>query len=97
MTYKSTDSCSTLLAKVARNKMHQGIAKIVFVKADGTVRTAIATTSDEVVAAQTKSHRYDYDENHTPFFDVRIGRWRSFRNDRLLSVESVLSFNEVDE
>lgn len=94
MIYKSTDSNATLLANVARNKMHKGVARITFYKADGTLRTAIATTSDGVVGTQTKSRRYVYDENHTPFFDLNLGRWRSFCNDRLVSVESLGSYNE---
>lgn len=94
MKYESTDSAQTLLVKVARNKMHKGVARITFRKADGSIRTALATTSDGIVATQTKSGRYEYDANLTPFFDLEIGRWRSFRNSRLLSVESVGSYDE---
>ena len=94
MIYKSTDSKDTLLANVARNKMHKGVVRIKFTKADGTVRTAIATTSDGAVFEMTKSHRYDYDENHTPFFDVNLGQWRSFRNDRLLEVETLGDYRD---
>lgn len=94
MIYESTDSKNTLLANVARNKMHKGVVRIKFIKADGTLRTAIATTSDGVVGTQTKSGRYVYDENHTPFFDLNLGRWRSFRNDRLLSVETLGDYRD---
>lgn len=94
MKYNSTDSKETLLANIARNKMHKGVVKITFVKADGTIRTAIATTSEGVVRTQTKSGKYGYDDNHTPFFDLNLGRWRSFRNDRLLEVESLATYSE---
>lgn len=96
MTYKSTDSKDTLLANIARNKMHKGVVRIKFIKADGTIRTAIATTSDGVVGTQTKSGRYEYDQNHTPFFDLNLGRWRSFCNDRLLSVETLGDYRDED-
>lgn len=89
MKYESTDSAQTLLVKVARNKMHEGIARITFRKVDGSFRTALATTSDAIIKTQTKTGRYLYDDNVTPFYDIEIGRWRSFRNSRLLSVESV--------
>lgn len=94
MIYNSTDEKNALLAKIARSKMHKGVARITFYKADGTLRTAIATTSDGVVGTQTKSGRYQYDENHTPFFDLNLGRWRSFCNDRLVSVESLGNYAE---
>ena len=96
MIYKSTDSKDTLLANVARNKMHKGVVRIKFIKADGSIRTAIATTSDGVVASLTKSHNYLYDENHTPFFDLNLGRWRSFCNDRLLEVETLGDYRDED-
>lgn len=96
MIYKSTDSKDTLLANVARNKMHKGVVRIKFIKADGSLRTAIATTSDGVVASLTKSHRYEYDDNHTPFFDLNLGRWRSFCNDRLLEVETLGDYRDED-
>ena len=94
MIYKSTDSKDTLLANVARNKMHKGVVRIKFIKADGSIRTAIATTSDGVVNSLTKSHRYDYDSNHTPFFDLNIGRWRSYCNERLVSVEPLGDYED---
>jgi len=94
MIYNSTDSKETLLANVARNKMHKGIVKLTFQKANGDIRVAIATTSEGIVATQTKSGRYLYDENHTPFFDLELGRWRSFCNDRLLEVETIKTFSE---
>ena len=96
MIYRSTDSKDTLLANVARNKMHKGVVRIKFIKADGSIRTAIATTSDGVVASLTKSHNYWYDENHTPFFDLNLGRWRSFCNDRLLEVETLGDYRDED-
>ena len=96
MVYTSTDSKDTLLANIARNKMHKGVVRIKFVKADGTIRTAIATTSDGVVRSLTKSHKYWYDGNHTPFFDLNLGRWRSFCNDRLRSVETLSDYRDED-
>ena len=96
MVYTSTDSKDTLLANVARNKMHKGVVRIKLIKADGTLRTAIATTSDGVVASLTKSHQYWYDKEHTPFFDLNLGRWRSFRHDRLLSVETLGDYRDED-
>lgn len=96
MVYTSTDSNVALLAKVARNKLHKGVVRITFIKADGTLRTAIATTSEGVVGNLTKSGKYFYDEMHTPFFDLNLGRWRSFRNDRLVSVESLGSYSEEE-
>lgn len=96
MFYSSTDSKDALLANIARNKMHKGVVRIKFVKADGSIRTAIATTSDGVVNSLTKSRRYVYDENHTPFFDLNLGRWRSFCNDRLLSVETLGDYRDND-
>lgn len=90
---KRTDSHS-LLVKLAREKMHEGIVRLTFIKADGTLRTAVATTSPEMVYAQTKSHRYWQGEDYTPFFDIKIGRWRSFNNDRLVSAEPLHAFEE---
>lgn len=94
MIYNSTDSKDALLAKIAKDKMHEGVVRIKFIKADGTVRTAIATTSDGVVNSSTKCHKYLCDEGHTPFFDLNLGRWRSFCNDRLLSVEPLGDYRD---
>ena len=88
MVYNSTDFQNATLVKIAKTLMHSGIVRIVFEKRNGEIRTAIATTSEGIVGTQTKSGRYLCDESVTPFFDTNLGRWRSFRNERLISVET---------
>lgn len=88
MIYNSTDFNPALLAKIAREEMHKGVVRIKFQKRDGSIRTAIATTTEGIVGTQTKSGQYIADSQLTPFFDTNLGRWRSFRNDRLISVET---------
>lgn len=95
MVYTSTDFQSVAqFAEFARNKMHEGVVRIKFIKVNGESRSAIATTSWGVVGNVTKSHKYWFDDDHTPFFDLNIGRWRSYCNDRLVSVEPLGDYED---
>ena len=95
MVYTSTDFQSVAqFAEFARNKMHEGVVRINFIKANGKGRTAIATTSWGVVGNVTKSGEYWFDKGHTPFFDLNIGRWRSYCNERLVSVEPLGDYED---
>lgn len=88
----STDFKPTPLVLQARELMRKGIVRLTFVKKNGETRIAIATTSPELVYAQTKSGENWEDNGITPFFDIKIGRWRSFRNKRLVAVENLHTF-----
>lgn len=74
--------------------MHKGIVRLTFIKKNGETRVAVATTAPELVYAQTKSGQNWEDEYLTPFFDIELGRWRSFRNNRLVSVVNLHTFGE---
>lgn len=90
----STDFKANPLAKLAQDLMHKGIVRLTFIKKNGETRVAVATTAPELVYAQTKSGQNWEDEYLTPFFDIELGRWRSFRNNRLVSVVNLHTFGE---
>ena len=89
-----TRTDSNPLAKLAQDMMHKGIVRLTFIKKNGETRVAVATTAPNLVYAQTKSGQNWEDEFLTPFFDIELGRWRSFRNDRLVSVVNLHTFGE---
>lgn len=89
-----TRTDSNPLAKLAQDMMHKGIVRLTFIKKNGETRVAVATTATSLVYAQTKSGQNWEDEFLTPFFDIELGRWRSFRNERLVSVVNLHTFGE---
>lgn len=76
-----------------REQLAQRVCKIVFTKADGTVRTMAATTSPKLVAELGGVYERKTDRvravstDQQAVFDTELRQWRSFSPQALISIE----------
>lgn len=78
------------LQQVLREALSQEVVEVVFIKANGELRTMKCTLNEQLGA------KYTHDESKTPkipnpdvcaVWDTELQAWRSFRWDRLKKVE----------
>jgi len=100
-TYLKTQA-KLLAVLMVKEVLAKGIVSIEFYKADDTVRPMRATLDPNLLPASEKKDEYDsaIDLNVVKVFDVEATAWRSFRMDRLKSIDGLdykLYFNNFFE
>lgn len=70
-----------------KEKMKHGVAHFVFRKKNGDLREAWGTTQSNLAKAMTNGNGRSREQYATTaFFDVTLGKWRSFRWESLVQV-----------
>lgn len=80
-----------LSAKEVRDILKENIVEVTFTKADGSERTMICTLMDSFLPSKAETIVVqDYDEGNPVItcWDLEYDAWRSFRLDRLVSLEA---------
>lgn len=66
--------------------MKEGVVKVTFVKADGTIREMDCTLMSYLLP-ETKGNKREPNPDLMVVFDIEIEAWRSFRKDSVLDIE----------
>ena len=69
-----------------KSAMHKGIVKFQFKKLDGTLRDAIGTLTDDVLATLVGGQYYNPSYKTVPYYDCEKGAWRCFRKELLIGM-----------
>jgi len=73
--------------KIVRSALVDGIVRIEFAKADGTIRKMNATLQESIVPHVEKNKETKINTDTCVVWDTDIGAWRSFRWDRLQEIK----------
>jgi hypothetical protein len=70
-----------------RTSLGKGEVHVHFTKADGSKRKMHCTTNPKLIPADKAPHttKTNLDPNLFKVFDLDLGEWRSFRNERVIS------------
>lgn len=86
------------LRDFVKSELNRNIVNIQFEKSDGTLRTLHGTTSTDHGAVYTVNENTEKTKTPNPnvcvVWDTAIGAWRSFRWDRLKSIDFNLELDE---
>ena len=91
-----TDADAAAYRAWVKDVLHDGVALVEFVKADGTNRVMKCTLSDlhgakytstPIVEAAATDKPKKVNTDTCPVWDVDVGAWRSFRWDRLKRID----------
>ena len=93
------DMVELLLAKEVSNQqlkyqLQNGVAEVVFTKADGSERKMLCTLQDKYIAIKPTSER-EKNNDVLSVWDIDKGAWRSFRYDRVISWKPIAEIEEV--
>lgn len=84
-----------------RGLLHVQSAKITFVKADGTQRDMLCTLNwqkipqDKLPKSATVKESVETNEPEAlRVFDIELGEWRSFRYDRIRSIQATIAVDK---
>ncbi len=75
------------MIETLKSKMANGIAHFIYMKKDGSLRSAWGTIQSNIAAAKTNGYGISRENYYTTaYFDVELGEWRSFRWESLIKV-----------
>lgn len=82
-------SIEQLDTEQVRQLLRENVLKVVFVKSSGEQRTMRCTTQTDQIPLQTNRESSRKPSSTVVAWDLDIREWRSFRCDRLVSVDVV--------
>lgn len=86
---KVTTDNLTESIKVLKEKLHEGEVNFTFEKKDGSLRTAKGTLNVQIMGEENAPKGIDYSKSDTVtrYFDLNSNGWRSFTNEKLISID----------